>query len=152
MTGAGFAPVHSSSWDAALEAAKAGDIDILTVIAETEQRKEHFGFTEPHTTMEWNIVTAGTGPESVSPDELAGLKVGTIRGYAIEDWMRSNMPAVSFIPHDNHATALSALSSGQIDVLLDTFEVVQAAAMMNDMDADLQNCPCLLYTSPSPRD
>ena len=139
VTGAGFAPVHSSSWDAALEAAKAGDIDILTVIAETEQRKEHFGFTEPHTTMEWNIVTAGTGPESVSPDELAGLKVGTIRGYAIEDWMRSNMPAVSFIPHDNHATALSALSSGQIDVLLDTFEVVQAAAMMNDMDADLQN-------------
>lgn len=126
-----YYPAQFESWTDALDATKEGRADMLTVIAETPQRTAYLGFTEPHTTVDWNMITTGS---PVDIDDLASLKVGVVRDYAIGDWMSTNMPRVNLIEHDDHAAALGALSSGQIDVLLDTFEISQWAA--RDLDVD----------------
>lgn len=124
--------VESASWNDALDAAREGRADMLAMIAETPQRTAYFGFTEPHTKVDWNMVT--TGSEQINPDDLASLKVGAVRDYAVVDWMSTNMPRVNIIQHDDHAAALSALSSGELDVLLDTFAVLQLAARDSGVD------------------
>lgn len=127
-----FEIVESENWDGALDAARDGRADMLAMIAETPQRTAYLGFTEPHTKVDWNMVTTGSDP--INPDDLASLKVGAVRGYAIVDWMSTNMPRVNLVQHDDHAAALGALASGELDVLLDTFEVLQVAARDSDVD------------------
>lgn len=126
VAGFDFEIVRSGSWDEALGAAREGEADLIVMAVETPQRTAYLGFTAPHTLDDWNMLTLGTEP--VDAGDLASMRVGVIKSYAIADWMSTNMPRVSLAPYDDHAAALGALSSGEIDVLVDSFSLAELVA------------------------
>lgn len=123
VTGLRFEQADTPTWDAALEAMEGGEADAMFALAETPERLEFMGFTRPYATVPWNVVASSEGAV-----DLASARAGTIGGYAIESWLDENMPDLEYSSYPDHAAALEALSSGEIDALLDTFEVVRAAA------------------------
>ena len=131
LVGVQFEPVQAGAWSESLEAMRTGDADVMFMVAETDERKEFMGFTEPHTSPTWDMVVQG-GDEGeramLEAGDLADRKAGAIRGYAIVSWIVDNMPGVGVAEYDDHAAAFAALESGQIDVLLDTWLSAQAAA------------------------
>ena len=122
LSGLEFEQVDTETWAGSLEAIREGRADVAFTLAETPERSEYMGFTDPYVTVEWNVVTA----------DPSAIAMGTIEGYAIESWLDAN--GFEYAQYPDHAAALEALSSGEIDALLDTFAVVQ-----NSADADLLN-------------
>lgn len=123
VTGLQFEQIDTPTWDGALEAVEGGEADVIFALAETPERLGFMGFTRPYATVPWNVVTSGA--ETV---DLGSAKTGTVAGYAIEAWLDENMADLEYSSYPDHAGALEALSSGEIDAILDTFEVVEAAA------------------------
>ena len=128
VTGADFAPIDSSSWSESLGAVRGGEADVLFMVGETAERRGFMGFTSPHTTLSWDVMTLDPGAD---PGDLGSLRVGTIRDYEIEAWLDANRPDVGYTSFDDHAAALDALRSGGIDafVEVETVAAHHAAAM-----------------------
>ena len=132
LTGADLVPLELESWSDALAAIKDGGADLAFEVVETAERSEYMGFTEPHTVMSWDMVT--TAVESMSAEDLADKRVGTIRDYSIEAWLDDNRPDVRYTSFDSHSSALNALSSGDIDVFLEVWPVAALAAEAAGID------------------
>ncbi len=119
--------VPLDSWDEALQAMREGRADIMFSVVENEQRLEYMAFTEPHTVLTWDMVTADE--RAVDPSDLAGMDVGIVRGYEIGDWLDANMPDVEYAEYNNAMEAITALRSGEIEVYVDTWPVASYAAL-----------------------
>ena len=120
LMGVQFELVGAETWSDSLRAMRTGDADVMFMIAVTEERKEYMGFTEPHTVLTWNMITRGdTG--DVAAEDLADLRVGAVRDYAVVAWLEENMPEVRVTTFDSHAAAFTAMASDDLDVFVDTW-------------------------------
>ena len=129
LTGLEFEPAMLGTWAEALDAMRSGDADVMFMVAETEERRDFMGFTEPHTSPTWDLIAIGGGDmELEGAGDLEGLEAGTIRGYAVVSWLAENAPGADVAEYDGHAAALAALESGEIKVFVDTWPSAQAAA------------------------
>ena len=137
LMGVQFELIQASTWGDSLEAMRTGDADVMFMVARTEDRKEFMGFTEPHTVLTWDMITAGE-QTTIAPADLGDLKVGAISDYAVSSWIAENLPEVRVTPFDRHAAALAALKSGDIDVFVDTWATSLYAAQGQGID-DLNN-------------
>lgn len=126
LIGTDFVLVQSPDWPGALDAVRAGEVDVLPTTGDTPDRREFMGFAPPYMTLSTAMITLG---EDVSTEDLADKKVGTIRGYEVEDWLDENRPDVAYIPLDE-ALAFTALQAGDIDVLLWFWEIADYKAQM----------------------
>ena len=131
LAGVRFEPIETGSWAESLEAMRTGGADVAFALAETPGRAEYMGFTEPYATIPWNIVT--TGSEELDAGDLESMRPGTIRGYAIEEWLDANAPAVRYTSYDSHAEALGALSSGEADAILDNWSIMASTPGAGDL-------------------
>lgn len=131
LIGADFVLVQSPDWPGALDAVRAGEVDVLPTTGDTPDRREFMGFAPPYMTLSTVMITLDG--EDISTDELAGKKVGTIRGYEVEDWLDENRPDVAYIPLDE-GLAFTALQARDIDVLLWFWEIADYKAQMAAVD------------------
>ena len=127
LIGTDFVLVQSPDWPGALDAVRAGEVDVLPTTGDTPDRREFMGFAPPYMTLSTVMITLDG--EDISTDELAGKKVGTIRGYEVEDWLDENRPDVAYIPLDE-GLAFTALQARDIDVLLWFWEIADYKAQM----------------------
>ncbi len=130
ITGADFQAVHVADWSGALQAARDGDADTLFMVVNTAERSEYLGFTEPHFNVESVLIT--TQDRQLSLDE-PGLRVLTIRDYAIEDWLDENRPDVGYVSVGSFAEGLAMLREGSADAMADVWQVVSAIAEIEGM-------------------
>ena len=91
-----------------------------------------------------SVIVAPNDTEIASLQDLAGKRVGVPRGTAHERVLSgAGIEGMELVRFDDDSTTLNALISGQVD----------AIGTVNYIGAQLQQrYPCLLYTSPSPRD
>ena len=137
LMGVQFETIDSGTWSESLEAMRTGDADVMFMIAVTEERKEYMGFTEPHTSLTWDMITRGERAD-VTAEGLADLKVGAIKDYAVVAWLGENMPEVRVTTFDSHAAAFTAMASGDLDVFVDTWASSLYTAELAGID-DLSN-------------
>ncbi|ABK77508.1 ABC-type amino acid transport/signal transduction system, periplasmic component/domain [Cenarchaeum symbiosum A] len=128
-TGADFEPLARNKiqdWNGALEAIKERRAEIIIMVSDTDDRREYMGFTSPHTEVEARIIMKGDPvEEEVTVDDLVGLRVGTVRNYAIEPWLDENHPDVDHWPVDDIKTGLIQLNRGELDAFLEVWPVAQ---------------------------
>lgn len=129
FTGADFETADIRNWADALAAVRDGRADILTMVVDTEGRHEFLEFTTPHTYIQADMVTRQDSTVSVS--QLAGLRVATVEGYAIESWLVENHPDVEYTSFENAAGALAAVAGGSMDVYIDSWAVSSHIADAN---------------------
>ena len=120
LMGVSFEPIRAGTWSESLEAMRTGDADVMFMVAVTEERKEFMGFTEPHTSLTWDMITRGDAG-MVTAEGLKDLRVGAVRDYAVVAWLEASMPEVRVTEFDSHAAAFTAMGSGEIDVFVDTW-------------------------------
>ena len=121
ITGADFAQASISSWSHALESLQDRSADVVFMSASTTDRLEYMSFTEPHYTARTSIATLGDGPVDLNEE---GLRLLTVRDYAIEAWLDENHPDVEYISVDGFVAGLEMMQAGEADAFAATWEVV----------------------------
>ncbi len=106
-------PVAPRDWKSMMDAARAGDVDIISAITLTPQREEFLGFTEPYLHFPMVIVTREDVPYISDMAELHGKKVGVVEGYASHDYISVNHPKVILLPSRNLREGLVSVINGE---------------------------------------
>lgn len=97
-----------------LDAARAGQIDLVTSLRASPERAAYLLFTRPYVSVPAVLVhRAGAPPPALSA--LAGRPVAVGRGYAVEAVMRRRHPEVAWQPVSDDARALQGLADGEFD-------------------------------------
>ena len=122
MTGLSFEPIEAASWTASLDAMRAGNADVMFIALDTEERREYMTFSEPHTSLAWDMLTLGDeGRTNLTAADLPGLRVGAIKDYAIVAQAAKAMPEVVITEYDTHADVFDALKNGRLDVFIEAW-------------------------------
>ncbi len=113
-------PPESIAWAEILQQAKTGDLDLLSAMAPTPERSQHFVFTQPY--LAWpNVIATRTGSERIAGlSSLAGKRVGAVEAYAIHDILAREHPEIETVTQTDVSTGLQALSRGHIDAFIDS--------------------------------
>ena len=136
FTGIDFISVEQSSWIDTLADLRDGNVDIITMIADTQERRDTYNidFTNSYTTIPVDMITTTQNQATTTVANLSTLNVATVQEYAVESWLDTNMPSVDYTSYPTPAAALAALSSGTEDVYLESWPVASLVASENNID------------------
>jgi len=112
---------------AILDAARGGNVDLISSLRPTPERAEFLGFTRPYVTVPAVLVTLPSrDPQSLS--DFRGRPVAVGRGYAVEAFVREKYPEVQWTPVDDDSEGLRLLRSGQVNAMVADVASVHFAA------------------------
>ena len=101
-------PGKPQPWPKVLEAAKAGDLDLVSCAARSAEREGYLTFSNPVLSFPLVIVGRKDGPFISGLEDLRGLRVALVRGNVTAEWLSRD--ATGFVPREV-ATPLEALES-----------------------------------------
>jgi len=108
-------PVMFPDWNAALDAAKSQQVDLLISAAETPARDAFLAFSKPYITSS-NLIISRRDDDSVgSLADLKGKTVAVEQGYAMAEVVPREVPGVTMLAVPDTEAALRAVSSGRAD-------------------------------------
>jgi len=112
--GVRFDYVLTDSWAQALQLVKTHKADMVAVATETPDRQEYMRFTTPY--VEFPDVIITRAGESVSSlEELHGGHLLTIKGFGINEFLRSKHPQIELRMAPDVKTLLERVSTGEAD-------------------------------------
>lgn len=113
-----FTIVHLRNWDEALEAARKREVDMFGAAAMTPQRSEYMLFTSPFVKFPSVIIVRKKVSTDLTLEELAGMRVAIVSGYADHDHVISNYPQLDLDVVPTVETGLRKVSFGMVDALV----------------------------------
>lgn len=118
-SGIEFQTVPSKTWSQALEQCKAGDIDMLSGLGETTERKQFLNFTN-NTLYSTPFVFVSRDGEDYPTGfaDAKGKKIGVLVDSTIHGIMDERMPDINLINVANPEEGFERLSKGKLDILL----------------------------------
>lgn len=119
-TGLEMELVPTNNWAESLEKAKAKKCDILPLLNDTPEREAFLNFTSP--VLKSYYVLVGRSDEGFVADlsDIADKKIGTVKGYAIEELIKKDYPNIHLITVDNMEEGLRDVSAGKLDYFIET--------------------------------
>jgi len=110
-TGLQFEAVKGLSWPEAYDMALKGDIDALPAIGKTEEREEHFLFSQPYYYFKRVIVTRDIDTEILGINDLEGFTVAVQRNSSHHSHLLS-YPNINLSLYESVEAALAAVATG----------------------------------------
>jgi len=111
--------VRVDDWDKVLNAARAGTIDGVVAAWRDSDRESFLLFSEPYLSNRIVPVTSNKHPLAIgSVDDLEGLRVTLVKGYAYGDEITSKLAGADVIEARTVAEVLQRLANGDADVAL----------------------------------
>lgn len=111
------------SWQEGLDRLSLGEIDILPDVALSAERQTHFLFNKETALISWASVYTRLGLNVQSFQDLAGLRIGLLKGGIYSDGSSSIRAVLErlelsadFIEYDSYAEVFAALSDRSLDV------------------------------------
>jgi PAS domain S-box-containing protein len=86
--GVTFLRQPSDDWNAHLAALESGECAIAPTIVRTDERERFAYFTTPYATVPVVIITSQSRSGQLTLDDLSGLRVAVVSGYASEKYVR----------------------------------------------------------------
>ncbi|ABK45895.1 multi-sensor hybrid histidine kinase [Magnetococcus marinus MC-1] len=111
-------PVQNLDWEAMLARAKRGEIDVISALSPSPERRKQFLFSRPYMQVPIAVLTRNTVEDLQKMDNLRETRLGVVKGYMTEELVRRNHPQQKIFPYKNLEVALKALSVGEVDALL----------------------------------
>ena len=105
-------------WNEVVEDTQRNQIDVWMEAAYTPERAEYMAFTEPYLELPAVIIVRRELTGQVTLDQLTGLKVAVIEGYASHDYVRDNYPDLELIPVPSIQTGLERVTFGSADAVV----------------------------------
>jgi len=111
-TGLRFEIVKGLTWPEAYDMALTGKVDVLPAIGKTEEREEHFLFSEPYYYYKRVIVTRDTDTDVSGIDDLEGFTVAVQRNSSHHSYLLS-CQKINLSLYDSVEAALTAVATGE---------------------------------------
>lgn len=113
-----------ADWNRHLEALASGECAIAPTIVRTPEREEFAFFTQSYARVPVVIISARSKQSFSSLDDLEGLNVAVVSGYATEQYVRTlNQGRYQVIPQWNVPDGLRAVSFGEVDAFVENLAV-----------------------------
>jgi PAS domain S-box-containing protein len=106
------------TFSAELEAAKNREVDIIPLIIPAPERKAYLNFTQPAYDTEDRILVRNDRPGTFGLEDLYGMKVALVSGYAMQSEIEREHPEIELVLVDTEVEALLAVSLGQADATI----------------------------------
>ncbi|MEA2078533.1 MAG: PAS domain S-box protein, partial [Pseudomonadota bacterium] len=121
------------SWDQTLEQARDRSLDLVSLSHGTPERLEFLTYTDVLTSVPWSIVAQKDFKEIDGLNDLAGLEVALVKGYAIEELIRTDYPGIRIRPVASSLDGLRALASGQVKAVVESLAVASYLISENNL-------------------
>ncbi len=118
-------------WAEAFELLKQQKIDFMGGVVRNEERAKEVIFTDPYFTVPSAVVTKQGNYLSSSIGSYKGLRVGAIKGYSSNDYLRRNYPQLVIIDVEDTVDGLRKVSSGELDAYIGAFQSVKIGIVRN---------------------
>lgn len=110
--------IFCNSWEELIRFVKEGKTDIVQTINPTEERKNYLLFTQSFIEVN-NVILMKKGRKGdVTLDELNGKKVGYVKNYSIEEYIKLNHPNILLEPFPDILSALRSLAFNHCDAVV----------------------------------
>ncbi len=116
--GTTFQIEQRANWSEVVEGTLQGEIDVWFEAAATDERREYMLFTEPYLRLPSVIIVRDSDRGSLTVDDLAGLRVAAVEGYAVVDYLRERTPGVELVMVESIAAGLERLAFGGVEALV----------------------------------
>lgn len=126
-------PVYGLSWSEVMERAKSGQIDVLPAATPTPERRKFLNFTRPYVSIPMVLINAEKTPFINGLDDLQGKRVAVVKGYASEEYLKTNHPTINVVSVSNLKRALNAVLAGKADAVLDNMASITYTIRLNDL-------------------
>jgi len=114
LTGLKYNIIHSKSWAETIEMAKDGKCDILSILNNTPERSKYLDFTAPYIKSPSVFVTRSQDKFINGIDDLKGKTLAIVKGYMVDEIIRSQYPEINRVYANNIQDALKMVSRGQV--------------------------------------
>jgi len=115
-----FQLIPTTNWDESLSFAKEHKCDILSFLKQTKQRNKFLNFTSTMYKTPDIIVTKKDAPFLTGLEGLKWKKVGVVKGYSIEEEIKTKYPEIDLVYIDNLLDGFDKISKGRIFAVIDT--------------------------------
>ncbi len=115
MTGVEMIPQTELSWAEVMNKAREGEIDVLTALTPSAERRQYLNFTKPYLHFPLMVFTRQDAPLITGIEDLGGARVAVERDYITQEYLQTNHPDLQLTLVDTTSEALRALSTGQVD-------------------------------------
>ena len=116
--GLSFEVVQLENWDEVVRQARAREIDMWSAASATPQRLEFMNFTQPMVEVPAVILVRKQVKQDLTMEDLTGLKVAVVSGYAAHDFILEHYPGLTLDPVPNLEAALRKVSFGMVDAMV----------------------------------
>ena len=116
--GIAFAVQDKSSWQEVIDAAIAGEIDVLPGLSRTPEREKHFIFTQPYISIPAVIITPRDIPRLEQLSDLGNRTIGVIEGYSYNEWLKSVYPNANTVSVKSITEGLTLVEDGTLDAMI----------------------------------
>jgi two-component system, NarL family, sensor histidine kinase EvgS len=100
-------------------------IDLAMAVGRSPEREEFMAFSAPYAEVEQALLTRRDQTSATVAPDLAGRRVGTIRGYVSEGLLKREFPQTQRQSFDSIEAAIEALQRGEIDAVFETLPALQ---------------------------
>lgn len=113
LLGVRLEPSRPRPWKEMMGAVESGELDFLSAISPTSQRRKWLDFTDSYLTFPIVILTGKEVPYIGSMSDMKGKTIAVVDGYASHDLLMANDPDLSLLPVQNVKEGLMTVSTGK---------------------------------------
>jgi diguanylate cyclase (GGDEF)-like protein/PAS domain S-box-containing protein len=113
-----FEPATDLNWQRTLDAIRGGELEMLSSVKRTPERETYLDFTATYLQVPILIFAGPDTAYIAGPTGLVGRDVAVVDGYAIEELLATDHPAIRLRPVANVSEGLRLLSSGEVDAFV----------------------------------
>ena len=123
MLGLNIAEPEKMPWTEVLNRAKRKEIDVLTEVVSTENRRDFLNFTSPYLNFPLVIFTRNDASLVTNISDVYGKRVGVEDGYSSHEKLKRDHPQLELTLYKSTKDILHALSVGELDVYIGNLTV-----------------------------
>lgn len=123
-TGLNFIADPKLSWPETIKKTESREIDLLSAVIATDNRKQYMNFSIPYLKFPMVIATRSGTPYISNLAALKGIKIAVVDGYAAHELMMTHYPTIELKLYDTPKQALNAVAKGQALGYVDNVAVI----------------------------
>ncbi len=118
MLGIDFELCEADSWQNVYRRLQERELDMSSCLAVTPERLQYLDFTDEYLSSPVVMFARDDMSYLPSVDEIAGMRVAVVQGYATEEWLRRDFPGLEFKRASTLTAALEMLKRREVDVFV----------------------------------
>ncbi|MGE4497455.1 MAG: transporter substrate-binding domain-containing protein [Deferribacterales bacterium] len=106
--------IPTQTWAESMKKAQNRECDILTLAMRTPERLKYFSFTTPYVVIPTVVATSINDPFIDKIEDVLDKSFATVKGYAINELLRSKYPGIRLVELDSDSESIALLQKGEV--------------------------------------